>query len=157
MSRDTSVTFREAVNAQETGEAFLVLIEIAHAALSTPIRVTSDGVSTISNGDTYLPYPYDISLPDDPEQGVSSAQLTIDNIDRVIVESIRSISTAPTVTIRIVLGSDPDTIEAEFPNFEFREISYDAMTVSGDLTLKTFMGEPYPGDSFLPSLFPGVF
>lgn len=157
MSRDTSLTFRQAVNAQETGEAFLVLIEIDHDDLTTPIRVTSDGVDTVSNGNTYTAYPFEISLPDDQEGSVSAAKLTIDNIDRVIVEAIRSISTAPTVTISVVLGSDPDTVEATFPNYEFRQIEYDAMTVSGDLSLKTFMSEPYPGDAFLPSTFPGVF
>jgi len=157
MSRDTSLTFREAINAQETDEAFLILLEIDHDELSEPIRVTSDGVNTVSNGETYIAYPFDLSLPDDPEQGVSVAQLTIDNVHRVIVESLRAISTAPKVTIRVVLGSNPDVVEAEFPNFELQQVQYDAMTVTGQLTLRTFFQEPYPGDAFLPSTFPGVF
>jgi hypothetical protein len=157
MSRDTSLTFREAVNAQETGEAFLILLEIDHDDLSEPIRVTSDGVDTTSNGNIYTSYPFDLQLPDDTEGNIPTAQLTIDNIDRVIVESLRSISTYPTVTIKIVLASDPNTIEAEFTNFELREPQYNALLVSGKLMLKSFFREPYPGDLFLPSTFPGVF
>ena len=157
MSRDTSLTFRQAIHAQETSEAFLVLIEIDHDSLSEPIRLSSDAVNTVSNGNTYVAYPFDLVLPDDPEEGVSKGRLIIDNVHRDIIQFVRNLPSAPKVTIRIVLASNPDVIEAEFPNFELVNIQYDALTVSGDLSIRSFMSEPYPGDSFTPSLFPGLF
>jgi len=154
--RNTSLTFRQAANARETGEAFLVLIEITDGA-NPPIRLSSDAVDTVSNGDLYSAYPFDLTLPDDPEEGITKARITIDNVHRDIIAWIRGLSSAPSVTILIVLGSDPDTVEAEYSNFELTNVQYDALTITGDLGITSFMGEPYPGDSFLPSKFPGLF
>ncbi len=154
--RNTSLTFRQAVNAQETGEAFIILVEISTGA-AEPIRISSDGVNTVHDGNTYYAWPFDIVLPDDPESGAARARIAVDNVSRELVAWLRGLSSVPQVTIKVVLASDPETIEAEFPNFELRNAQYDAMTIQGDLTLATFMNEPYPGDSFLPSTFPGVF
>lgn len=48
MSRSLSTAFVEAVNAAETDEAFIALITISHADLSSPVKVTSDSVQTYS-------------------------------------------------------------------------------------------------------------
>ena len=44
MSRDLSLTAKQAINAPETGEAFIILLTIDHPSLSAPIRVSSDAV-----------------------------------------------------------------------------------------------------------------
>jgi len=157
MSRNVSNAFKSAAFKQETDEAFLVLLEIDHANLSEPIRVTSNGIGTVSNGNTFVAYPFELSLPSNPETGISQAQLTIDNVSQDIIVSIRNITTPPTVVIQVVLASDPDTVEAEFSGFELKNVSYDALTISGTITIESFMNEPYPGGSFLPSTFPGLF
>lgn len=157
MSRTTSATFKQAAFAQETAEAVIVLIQIDHPTLSDPIRLSSDGADTIHNGDTYVSYPFNLSLPDDPQEGLTKGQLTVDNVGRDIVPWLRAMASAPTVTIKVVLASDPDTVEAEFTNFELTNVSYDAQTITGDLGITTFMNEPYPGGSFLPSQYPGLF
>jgi len=157
MSRTVSSTFKSAVFGQQTDEAFILLIEIDHADLSEPIRVSSDGVDTVSNGNTFVAYPFEISLPSNPETGVSQARLTIDNVSQTIITSIRNISDPPTATLQIVLASDPDTVEVEFSGFELRNVQYDVFTITGDLSIESFMSEPYPGGSFLPSTFPGLF
>lgn len=155
--RNTSATFRAAVNAQETGEVFIVLVEIDHADMADPVRLSSDAVDTTSNGAVYTAYPFDITLPDDPEEGITRARITIDNIHREQINWIRNLASSPTLTISIVLASDPDTVEAQYGNFELTNVQYDALTITGDLGITSFMGEPYPGDSFLPSKFPGLF
>ncbi len=83
--------------------------------------------------------------------------MTIDNIHRDIVIAIRDLTSAPTVEIKVVLSSDPYTAEAEFTGFELTNVTYDSLQVQGDLTIESFMNEPFPGDSFLPSTFPGLF
>jgi hypothetical protein len=88
---------------------------------------------------------------------VPKAKLSIDNIDRTIVAAIRSINTAPTVLIEIVRAADLSTVEASFPDFQLINITYDAMVVSGDLTVENFTAEPFPAATFCPSLFPGLF
>jgi len=155
MSRDTSLTFRESVYSSETNEAFLILIDITYD--STHIRLTSDNVDTVSNGNTFTAFPFTISLPSDPDESITRGSITIDNVDRSIVQAIRSATTNPDITIQIVLASDPDTVEAEFTGFKLTNVRYDALKVTGDISIESFVHEPFPGNRFLPSTFPALF
>jgi hypothetical protein len=157
MSRNTSLTFREAVYGQEAGEAFIILLELSNPGLSQPIRVSSDSVDTTHNGNTYVAFPFDIALPDDTDEGPPTTRLTIDNVSREIVQAVRSVSTAVDVDIKIVLGSDPDKVEAEFPDFQLRDVRYNVLTVEGQLNIESFAQEPFPAGKFDPARFPGLF
>lgn len=143
--------------AQETDKVFLVLLTIDHAAMPAPIRVTSDGVNTVSRGNTFVPFPFELELPEADAEREPRARLRICNVDRQIVITVRSLSTPPTVLMEVVLADTPDTVEAEFPAFELRRADYDVLLVEGDLTQESFLDEPYPGDQFTPATFPGIF
>ena len=157
MSRPVSLTFKQAVNAPETSEAFLILITIDHPDLSSPIRVTSDAKDTTSRSNLFVAFPFELTLPSDSENGPPRASLRIDNVDRQIVQAIRTISSAPSVLMEIVLGSDPDTVEAAFPGFQLNRANYDVLVVSGELTMEQFLTEPYPAAGFFPANFQGLF
>jgi hypothetical protein len=166
MARSFGTNLLELLSAQETDKVVILLLTIEHANLSPSIRVTSDSVNTVSNqgsGDeTYYSYPFQITLPNDPEEGFSAGKLTIDNIHRDITASVRAIDTPPTAKIQLVIADDPtpgnaDTVYVEFADFELRNISYDALTVTADLVMEHFMHEPFPGDRITPSLYPGLF
>ena len=153
----TTTSLMESVNAQETTEVYIVLLTIDHDDLATPIRVTSDGVNTTSRGNLYFAYPFDITLPEDDGVTPPAARLIIDNISREIGQVIRSISEPPSVTIEIILSSDFDTVEASYPFFELTDVNYNALTVTGELTIQNLSVEPYPAESFTPSSHPGLF
>lgn len=157
MARSISLTAEQAINAPETGEVFIVLLTIDHADIDPPIRVSSDAVDTMSRGNTFVAFPFELSLPDDTDDRPPRARLRIDNVDRKIVKAIRSINSAPSVLIEIVRGDDPDTVEATFPDFQLREIAYDVLVVEGALTVEELEGEPYPARVFSPADFPGLF
>lgn len=157
MSRSVSTAFKQAIFGQETDEVFIILLDVEHDDLVETIRVSSDGVDTVHNGNTYAAYPFQLTLPSDPEEGFCSAKLTIDNVHRDIIAAVRQISSAPTITMTIVLASDPNTVEAQFSNFRLLNVQYDVLTITGDLSLTPLTAEPYPCGSFLPSNFPGLF
>ncbi len=157
MTRNVSAELKQAVYAQETEHEFVVLITIDHDDLEEAIRVNSSGTSIMHNGDTYVAFPFEVILPDDVDDRPPRAKLRIDNISREIVLAIRTISSAPRVTIRIVMMETPDVVEAEFLDFRLSNITYDQLTVEGDLTLEEFIGEPYPARVFSPADFPGLF
>jgi len=152
-----SANFKTEVFKQETSECFILLVTIDHADLSVPIRVSSDGVDTISRLNTFVSFPFDITLPSDSEDGPPVAKLVIDNVDRQIVQAVRSISSPPSVLMEIVLASDVETVEVDWPDFELIDVDYDALTVSGLLTQERFESEPYPHLKFTPGNFPGLF
>ncbi len=155
--RTTSFTFRQAVNAPETGAAIIVLVEISGNTLTEPIRVCNDGADIVSNGHLYVAYPFDITLPDDVEDGAPTARITIDNVDRALTAGIRLLTAPPDVRVMVILADDPDTIEIDFPDFKLSNLSYDALVIEGNITVEDYLNEPFPGDSFLPSTTPGMF
>lgn len=157
MSREVSLATRQALYDQETGESFLLLVTVDHPDLPEPIRVTSDKADTESRGEIYQAAAFELTLPDDNEDRGPRALIRIGNVDREIVRTLRAIATPPTVTIEVVPGSDPDTVEAAFPDFRLSDATYDALIVEGELTLDEFLGEPFPSGRFDPARFPGLF
>lgn len=157
MSRSLTAAFKAAAFAPETSEAFLMLVTISHDDLASDICLSSDAVDTTSNGVTYSGgFPFSVTIPDDRDDGPPQAQLSIDNIDRAITEAIRSVATRVSVTLAVVLASDPDTVEAEFDGFELTNITYDKLKVTGTLALAEFDEDAWPAKIYNPQEFPGM-
>jgi hypothetical protein len=154
--RSTSLTFRQAINAQETEQVFIILVEISGTGMDT-IRVCSGGESISSNGNDYIYYPFSLDLPSDEAEDVPQAKMTIDNVDQSLIEAIRTLARAPSVRIMVVLASDPNQVEVDFSDFIFTDITYDALTISGTISVENFMSEPFPGDYIVPSNFISLF
>ena len=166
MSRPVSDIAKQAIFSSETSEVFVILLTITHADLQGgAIRVCSNSVDVVHGNDTYLAYPFELQLPPQSDDRPPVASLRIDNVHRLIVENIRSINSAPTVQMEIVRVEDDngttkvsqDGIEASFDDFRLRNVSYDALTVEGELSLEHFIEEPYPSRVFSPTDFPGMF
>ena len=147
----------QAMNASETGQAYLCLIKISHPNLPLPITVTSDAVPTVSNGVTFVPFPFVFQIPDDRADQLPIAKLQIDNTDLSIINAIRSVGNVPlTVQMQIVLAATPNTIEAQW-TMNMRNVNWDAAQVTMDLRFDEILDEPFPGDLVTPSTLPAVF
>jgi len=164
--RQISNAAKAAIFAQQTDEAFITLVTINHPTFTAPVRVASDpyellpvaGVrGVVSRGEEYLFLPFTIELPTQDDSGVAKARISVDNISREIVAAVRRATSALTITIEIVLASDPDTPEVSIEDFRLDRVTYDALTVSGDISVEYFDLEPFPARRFTPSDFPGLF
>jgi hypothetical protein len=164
--RNLSTTAKNAIYAQATDEVFIVLLTINHEDFTDPIRVASDqfellplsGVrGVVSRGNEFIYLPFQIELPAQDDTGSARARISIDNVSREIVNSVRSADSALSIDIEIVLASDTDTVEMTVADFRLDRVTYDAMTVSGDLSVEYFDLEPFPAKRFTPSDFPGLF
>lgn len=151
---------RTMTNAQETGEVLLALVSIEHdSIIGGPLRFVQDLQDLTSNGNTYTAFPFEVQLPPESDDAPAKVLLKIDTIDRQIAQTIRSISPAspPTVTVALVVASQPDTVEISMSEMTLRNVSGDAFTITGEL----FMDEddllPFPEGIFSPGSFPGVF
>jgi len=155
--RNTSLTARQAINAQQTAEVFLLILTIDHADLTTPIRVVNNTENIDSRGDTYIAFPFQVNLPADRDDQISQVNLSIDNVDRQIVEAVRSLYSPADVALEVVLASSPDTLEAGPFDFKLKSANYNALTVEASLGYEDILNEPFPGDSFNPANYPGLF
>jgi hypothetical protein len=166
MSRVLSNAMKHAMYSQETDEVFIVLLTISHPTFAEDIKVCSDAFQmlpnagvrgVVSRGEEYIYLPFSIELPQQNETGLSRAKLSVDNIDRRVVDAVRRADSSLSIKLEIVLASDVNTPEISIDKFKLSVVNYDSLTVSGDLTLEYFDLEPFPYGRFTPSLFPGLF
>jgi hypothetical protein len=157
MSRNVSTTARAAMYAAQTDQVFLQLLDIDHENLQDPIRVVNNTETMAHGGNTYLPFPFRIDLPDEQEDTITNARLTIDATDRQIIIAIRQLATAPSITWKLVLASSPDTVEAGPFDFVLRNVRYSLHTVSGELVYEDRLNLEVPKLKFAPEHFGGLF
>lgn len=155
--REVSPEYMQSMFERETTIATVVLLTFEHEDFEETIRVTSDSVDTISRGETFIAYPFQLKLPSDEEDSEAKASITIDNVGRGLIAALRSISrTPPTMLIEIVKSTDWDTVEASVPGFILGNIKYDAMTITADLMFDSRFNETLPAGRFTPGFFPNV-
>ncbi|WEX07367.1 DUF1833 family protein [Chelativorans sp. AA-79] len=167
MSRTVSNTFRKALYARETDEVAVCLMTVTHPELSEPIRLSTDPTQrisidpmiygTVSRGENFPFVPINVVLSEDSDDTAPTASLEIDNTDLSLIAAMRSITQAAKVKLEMVLASDPDTVEIEFPEMMVSAVTYNASIISFTLTVDGLVAEPFPGNAFLPSTFPGLF
>ncbi len=158
MPRPISSRMRVALQAGQTDEVISLLLTLTHPSFVAPIRVTDNGEDLVAGGQTYQQFPFQIdNIPGDSEN-LPSVRLSIDGIDRRIIQAIRETDgEAISVELSVVLASTPDVIESGPYVFKLRNVTFDASTVQGELRYEDIMSEPFPADSFSPSRFPGCF
>lgn len=157
MSRTVSAGAKAALFAQQTDAVFLVLLEISHSELSSPIRVVNNMTDVTSGGNVFLASAFDVNLPDDTSDKPPQVSLSICNVDRSITQALADITTPPTVKMWVVLASSPSTLEVGPLEFTLLSVEYDVLTIRGTLGYEPILNEPFPADSFTPEYFPGLF
>jgi hypothetical protein len=163
--RTLSATALEAIFAQETDTAFALLLQLDNDLLSTgPIRLARNNASiyhTACSSDgavqLFVPAPFTITLPQERENEPPTSALSIGNVDRQIVEGIRTITTPVDVTLHVILSTEEAAVEAGPWVFTMREVTYDAFVVSGTLKFEDWLNEPSPAQAFTPTTTPGLF
>jgi hypothetical protein len=156
MPRPVSSTLRASVFAQNTEQVYLALLVISHADITT-LRFVCNTEDITSNGSVYTGYPFDIHLPQEREDQPPQIPITIDNVDRAIVDEIRSLVSAPDISLTMVLASSPDTIEYGPVEATLRNVQWNLGTITGDLQMEDLLNESYPGYAFTPQTAPGLF
>ena len=155
--RSLSLATRQALMAQETGEVFLFLVALSHPSMIT-MRFVNNQVDIVSAGETYMAFPFDLTIPDDSADELPRVQLAIDNVDRRIVEAVRTIFSPATLTLKVIRAAEPDVAVAGPYVCALRNVGYNAMTVTGDLwPFEDVNNEIFPQHAFDPAHFTGLF
>ena len=156
--RQVSQRALQAMLAQETPEVFLCCLTIAHPSLADPLRLVSNTEPLERAAGTYQPYPFKIHLADQRDDEIPQGQVSVDNVDLAVNEQLRTLSGMPTVTLEVVLASQPDTVEAGPFEFNLQSITSTAETIDGTLGFEDdVFAQQVPGQNYLPSNSPGLF
>jgi hypothetical protein len=149
--------FRQAINAQETGELFHVLVTIDHPDLPAPIRLNNSVQNVVSRGETFLASFVEATIIDQDPGRSPQAQLAISNVDRTMVVALQSTPVPCLITMEVVKGSAPDVVERSITNLEMRNVSGDEMVLQGDLIPARLRPRKAVDYYFDPTTAPGLF
>ena len=166
----TTPRFTHAQTDHATDELNLILLSFSHEdltqlGLENPSLGVENGTlnfvnydrDIVSNGVTYKAYPFSWTDPEQGDNSRSVARLRIDNIDQRIVQVLRSISGEIRVRAQLVLASDPDTVEREYPAFVVPFADWNILSVGADLTTRTGENEPVSAWTLNPRFSPALF
>lgn len=158
MARSYTSQFKSTIAAVSSEEAPLILAEISHSALPTPVRVINDTQDLTSNGNLFIACPFRFSLPDDFEGQIPKARIAVDNIGRDLMYWIETSGGGAGSTIRIMqaMRSRPDLIEWE-QTFNLFNVVANMQEISADLGFENLFSTSAIKRQYRPDNSPGLF
>lgn len=155
--RELTPEAAQAILARETSEAFLALMQITGPGLDT-IRVVNNLEAITRNGQVYQPWAFDAAPPEDSAQQSPTVTLTVDNIDRTVMDTLRSYNGVPRCELVWVMASQPN--QAVYGPFEFVIQSAGANEMTIDLQLgyeEDILNQGFPGQTYSVTNSPGLY
>ena len=157
MSRTLSAAAQASINARETGEVWVGMIELTHADFSAPIRLATDSVDVTHNGDVYQAFPFDITLPDEEDEGVPVVNWMALNASQELTAEFRSVTGPIDGSVFWVLASSPNVIEVGPMELQLRSFEYDAEKMAGSLVIEPVLDAVFGSMAMDNTNAPGLF
>ena len=157
MPRDITTFAREQIFATTSDQAFLVLATVRHEPTNTVFRVVNNTENIISRGEEFVAYPFSLILPSESGEGIGAATFEIDNVDLTLIDMLRGAIQAPRMDIEVILSSIPDVVEIGVYDIAMREVTWDVSTIRGKLLNEDVLSSGFPGYSYTPAEWQGLF
>lgn len=145
---------------EETDAVFLHLLKIS-AEGRADLRFVDNTEQVVSNGEAYLPVAFQITLPEQNQDGtISPCRLAVDNVDRAIAEYVKTADGEGKkiyASVSLVMAQTPDTIERGPIEYVLRNIAVTSESVSGELYDSYLYDRKMPEGVYNPNDFPGLF
>lgn len=157
MSRPLSSLAIQQFYAENMDIPLFVLFEINHADWAAPVYMVNNTVAIISNTKTYEPFPINMIPPGQGGEELSkTTKLTIDCVDNTLLNVLRSLTSPATVTISIVMESEPDTVIFGPFTSKMKSVPYDNYQINAILVTNDIMSTIFPKDTFNISGYPNL-
>lgn len=123
------------------------------------ISETADDIiyGVTSRSQDFMFLPMEISLPTEQEAQAPRCSIVLRDVTKYVIPIVRTIVGPPKVKMELVLSKTPDVVEASFSGFYISSFTYNADSVTADLSMIDYEREPFPMHAFTPAYFPGMF
>lgn len=155
MSRGLSTGVLSTLYAQAADDPILALITATHASLTTR-RYVRNHEDVTSNSNTFTAAAFDIVLPAEQADIPGIGTLVFDATDRTVIDDLRAVTTPISVLLQIIQEAAPNTVLAAW-TLDLRVARWNVFEVECDLRAYAVLDEPYPGQTYSPARFPGLF
>lgn len=157
MPKEYSAQYKSTLAEVSAEESPLILLEIDHPELTHPVRVVNDMTDVTSNGDIYIAFPFRCVLPDDFENQLPKARLSIDNVSRDLMFWIETTGggQGSTATFKQIMRSNPNLIEWQIQMSLFN-VTVNMQEISAELGFENLFGKPAVTFKYRPDNSPGL-
>lgn len=158
MPRSYSAQYKSTLAKVSMEESPVILLVIDHPELPDPIRVINDTENLTSNGFEYLAFPFALSLPDDHENQIPRARLSIANVGKDLMFWLETTDggIGATAEFSQVMRSRPDQVEWTITMSLFN-VAANNLEVSADLGFENLFTKPAVSMSYRPENSIGLF
>lgn len=142
-----------------SGELWIALVTISHASLAQTLRFANPSrVAFISNGQTYQPARFDLTLSTDAFEQPVRAEITIEAVDGVLLAALQALDPSPTVDIRVVTESEPDIVQVSQLGLLLSRLSVEGVkAMFFELASDSILGQTFPSRKMTRDRVPGIF
>tara|TARA_Y100000815_G_scaffold275364_1_gene313089 strand:+ start:2261 stop:2731 length:471 start_codon:yes stop_codon:yes gene_type:complete len=155
--RNLSDRLLAATYAQDSAEVFVPIVKLTHVQWADSVRWVRDTVALSHAGETYKPFPFDLALPEDKDEGFPVLRFTAQNVTREIIRQMRKVRNEVLGEVSWVLAATPDVVEMGPFEVQITGIEYDALTINGVMTIEPILEEQFGFLEMTPSVCPGLF
>ena len=157
MPRSISQLLLQELYAPRTGEIPLLFLELDHSEIIDPIRVVNDIKDYVYLTNTYIGCPFNFNLMSDDETRQPRAQISIQNVDRTICNTILASNQFDLTADPRTEISSPSVIEYEADFLTIKNISVSVAAITGTIESFDFTREPWPFVRATKERLPGLF
>ena len=158
MARAYSAEYKSTLAATSAPEAPIILLEITHSGLTEPVRVVNDTQNITSNGHEYIACAFRCTLPDDLENQLPKATLSVDNVGKELMYWVETSAGGYGAQAHFmqVMRSRPDLVEWEI-TLALSNVKATVQEVSADLGYDNIFSRPAITMRYDPFSAPGIF
>ncbi len=172
--RRVSITARRSLDAAQSAEVGVVLMQFEHPDDGEILRVSSDPTERISADplvygtrsnwlgtnpvtDPFLFLTLGAEWPGDQEDAGFEARLILSNFNSEIVQTLRSFTRPAVAHLAHVMASTPDIIEVEARDLLLVSSDLDADRIELTLSRRAIEDEAFPSQRMTKQRVPGLF
>ena len=154
----TSLGFTKGRQRVDDIDGILQFLEITHPSFSAPVYIVSDTRDWVSNGRTYIGFPFRFAFPSDSENEAPQARIELDNTGRDLMGEIERLPSGAVLNavVKIAGRDTPDVIEWSW-SVPIMAISADAALISGTLSQDRMLRQQAVRLRHDPNTSPGIF
>ncbi|WP_020179642.1 hypothetical protein [Methylopila sp. M107] len=164
-----SLDFREVLQQQHSSDVIVTLLTFMRPGDDVPVRLSSDRTEpldfsgpnalwgTRSRGEIFYWLPLSIVMPGYGEDVVPQFRISVDMIDREILDVLRASNVPADAKVEIVRASDPDFVASQHKGYKLAGAPWNDAATQLVLRQRSWDLEPFPAGTMNPTTFPGLF
>lgn len=164
--RQLSNAAKHAAYQERSKDAWIILLTISSEGWTDDVRIASDPMQllpvagvrgVVSRGLEFIFAPFAFELPGENEGGTGAARISIDAVDRRMIQIIRSATKAIRIKAEVVISSRVNAPQTSINGFRLDNADYDRQNVTIAISMGYYDQEPFPYGRFVPSKFRSMF